>query len=102
VRDQENPRPSDEAGELEEKVAELRRAVVSHAVVDQAVGVVVAYCGLAPDAARDVLDDISRDSGTELRSVSERLVRWPHEGRLPDDLRRPLEAALDRRRGDTP
>ncbi|MFB8774947.1 ANTAR domain-containing protein [Streptomyces broussonetiae] len=83
---------------LEEEIAQLRRAVVSHAVIDQAIGVVVAYGGVRPDIGWDVLREISQHTNTKLREVAEHLVQWPHCEWLPPGIRRCLDAALERRR----
>ncbi|MGW1065222.1 ANTAR domain-containing protein [Streptomyces aureus] len=40
---------------LQAEIARLRHAVVSHAVVDQAIGVVVTYGGVPPEVAWEVL-----------------------------------------------
>ncbi|MEU3255405.1 ANTAR domain-containing protein [Streptomyces sp. NPDC006997] len=87
----------DEIAALQEEIAQLRHAVVSHAVVDQAIGVVVAYGGVHPDHGWDVLREISQHTNTKLREVAEHLVQWPHCGWLPAGIRRCLDAALERR-----
>ncbi|MFJ7073502.1 ANTAR domain-containing protein [Streptomyces sp. NPDC098781] len=81
---------------LQEEVAQLRQAVLSHAIVDQAMGVVIAYGGVRPETAWDVLKEVSQNTNIKLREVSEHIVRWPRIGRLPDDLRRALTAAVTR------
>ncbi|MDH6695808.1 MULTISPECIES: ANTAR domain-containing protein [Streptomyces] len=86
---------------LREEVTQLHRAVASHAVVDQAIGVVVAYAGLRPDTAWEVLREISQHCNIKLREVAEHLVRWPRLGELPARLRDALDTALTGR-GATP
>ncbi|MEU6532304.1 ANTAR domain-containing protein [Streptomyces sp. NPDC046928] len=81
---------------LREEVAQLQQAVLSHAIVDQAIGVVIAYGGVRPATAWDVLKEISQHTNTKLREVAELVVRWPHEGRLPEDVRTALTAAVSR------
>jgi len=81
---------------LREEVAQLQHAVLSHAIVDQAIGVVVAYGGVRPGTAWDVLKEVSQHTNTKLREVAEFVVRWPHEGQLPEDLRSALSAAVFR------
>ncbi|MEU6546897.1 ANTAR domain-containing protein [Streptomyces sp. NPDC046859] len=81
---------------LRAEVAQLQHAVFSHAIVDQAIGVVVAYGGVRPDTAWDVLKEISQHTNTKLREVAEHVVRWPHDGQLPKDLRDALTTAVAR------
>ncbi|WP_432133778.1 ANTAR domain-containing protein [Streptomyces sp. bgisy154] len=79
---------------LQEEVEQLKHAVVSHAVVDQAIGVVVAYGRLRPDCAWDVLREVSQHTNTKLREVAEHLVQWPRCGWLPPEIHRALTASL--------
>ncbi|MEU3983239.1 ANTAR domain-containing protein [Streptomyces sp. NPDC026672] len=90
-----------EVAVLREEIAQLRRALVSHAVVDQAIGVVVAYGGVRPGVAWDVLREVSQHTNIKLREVAEHLVQWPHCEWLPPEVRRSLDAALERRRPPT-
>ncbi|MFD7705973.1 ANTAR domain-containing protein [Streptomyces sp. NPDC059785] len=80
---------------LQEEVAHLRQAIVSHAVVDQAIGVVIARGGLRPEAGWEILRDVSQQTNTKLRDIAEHVVQWPFCGWLPDEIRAPLETALD-------
>ncbi|MEV7450944.1 ANTAR domain-containing protein [Streptomyces nigra] len=81
---------------LREEVAQLQHAVFSHAIVDQAIGVVIAYGGVRPDTAWDVLKEVSQHTNTKLREVAEHVVRWPHDGQLPEDVRSALTASVTR------
>ncbi|MFE6288252.1 ANTAR domain-containing protein [Streptomyces sp. NPDC057877] len=95
------PEQSNRIGEvaaLEKEIEQLRRAVVSHAVIDQAIGVVVAYGGVRPDSGWDILREISQHTNTKLREVAEHLVQWPSCEWLPPGIRRCLDAALERRK----
>ncbi|MGW0191442.1 ANTAR domain-containing protein [Streptomyces sp. NPDC003362] len=82
---------------LQEEVEQLRHAVVSHAVVDQAIGVVIAYGGLSPDSAWDVLKTVSQHTNTKLREVAEHIVQWPRCQWLPPEIRHALNTALESR-----
>ncbi|MVO89512.1 ANTAR domain-containing protein [Streptomyces sp. p1417] len=84
---------------LRQEVHQLREAVASHAVVDQAIGMVVALGGMRPDEGWQVLKSVSQHTNTKLREVARHLVEWPQRGRLPDDIRRSLETALAARTG---
>lgn len=81
---------------LHEEVARLRQAVASHAVIDQAIGVVITLGTLRPEEGWEVLEEVSRATGTAVREVAAQLVRWAHSGRLPDELEQALDAALTR------
>ncbi|MFJ4639064.1 ANTAR domain-containing protein [Streptomyces hygroscopicus] len=83
--------------DLEEEVGQLRQAVVSHAVIDQAIGVVIAHGRLLPEQGWDVLKAVSQHTNTKLREIAEQIVQWPHCGWLPEGTHQALEAALTRR-----
>ncbi|MFF3500550.1 ANTAR domain-containing protein [Streptomyces sp. NPDC003247] len=83
-------------GVLEEEIGRLRHAVVSHAVVDQAIGVVVAVGRLRPEQGWEVLKEISQHTNTKLREVAEYVVQGAHCRWLPDEIHRALVDALKR------
>ncbi|MEU9479792.1 ANTAR domain-containing protein [Streptomyces sp. NPDC048191] len=89
---------ADQLTALQEEVTQLRRAVVSHAVVDQAIGVVIATGGLRPEQGWEILRQVSQHTNVKLRDVARSLVLWPSGGRLPDEVRRALSAAVARAR----
>jgi AmiR/NasT family two-component response regulator len=82
---------------LEDENLQLREAVRSHAVVDQAIGVVLAVGRLSPDAGWEVLRNISQNTNIKLRRVAELVVDWARTGELPDDVRGRLEHELGTR-----
>ncbi|MGW6911630.1 ANTAR domain-containing protein [Streptomyces sp. NPDC054940] len=82
--------------ELEEEVGQLKEAVVSHAVVDQAIGMVVALGRVAPDQGWAVLKDVSQHTNIKLRHVAELILIWGRDGRMPPEIRVELEEALER------
>ncbi|MEW2248840.1 ANTAR domain-containing protein [Streptomyces sp. NPDC058733] len=82
---------------LQEEVEQLKQAVVSHAVVDQAIGVVIARGRLPPETAWDVLKEVSQHTNTKLREVAEHIVQWPHCAWLPPEIGHALYLALKRR-----
>ncbi|MEU1480648.1 ANTAR domain-containing protein [Streptomyces sp. NPDC005760] len=86
--------PAEKIEELQTEVAQLRQALVSHAVVDQAIGVVIALSGLRPEQGWEVLKTVSQRTNTKLRDVAQHVVRWPGTGSLPPELRRALRIAL--------
>ncbi|MEU6304392.1 ANTAR domain-containing protein [Streptomyces chartreusis] len=105
-REEEN-RGADRVFELEEEVQQLKEAVVSHAVVDQAIGMMVALGRVTPDQGWTVLREVSQHTNIKLRRVAELVVLWGREGHIPSAIRTELEDALDRNgptqvRGTTP
>ncbi|WP_225094675.1 ANTAR domain-containing protein [Streptomyces sp. CoH27] len=82
--------------ELEEEVDQLRRAVSSHAVVDQAIGMMVALGRVTPDQGWDVLKDVSQHTNIKLRHVAEMILIWGRQGEISPEIPVALEAALDR------
>ncbi|WP_234443240.1 ANTAR domain-containing protein [Streptomyces cellulosae] len=81
---------------LQEEVDQLKEAVASHAVVDQAIGMVVALGRMTPDQGWEVLKDVSQHTNTKLRNVAELILIWGRSGQLPPKIRAELEDALDR------
>ncbi|NUO44254.1 MAG: ANTAR domain-containing protein [Streptomyces sp.] len=91
--------PSDEADrifELQEEVEQLKDAVTSHAVVDQAIGMMVALGRVTPDEGWVVLKDVSQRTNIKLRNVADLILIWGRDGEMPPEIRAELEAALDR------
>ncbi|MGW2933950.1 ANTAR domain-containing protein [Streptomyces sp. NPDC001156] len=89
------------AGECERmrtEVEQLRHAVTSHALVDQAIGVVVVLGKISPEEAWRVLRDVSQRTNTKLRLVAEHLLAFAQGGELPQEERDELRRALDRYR----
>ncbi|GAA2461114.1 ANTAR domain-containing protein [Streptomyces glaucus] len=87
---------SDQILELQEQVRQLKEAVVSHAVVDQAIGMIVALGRVTPDQGWAVLKDVSQHTNTKLRNVAETILLWGRTGVMPREIRIELEDALDR------
>lgn len=87
---------SEQIFELQEQVRQLKEAVVSHAVVDQAIGMIVALGRVGPDQGWAVLKDVSQHTNVKLRTVAEMILVWGRTGELPARIRAELEDALDR------
>ncbi|AWE53858.1 MULTISPECIES: ANTAR domain-containing protein [Streptomyces] len=91
--------PSDDSAriaELQEEVDQLRRAVGAHAVVDQAIGMVVALGRVTPDQGWAVLKDVSQHTNIKLRRVAELIILWGRQGEMPAEIRVALQEALER------
>ncbi|MGW9029197.1 ANTAR domain-containing protein [Streptomyces sp. NPDC055722] len=82
--------------QLEEEVGQLKEAVSSHAVVDQAIGMLVALGHVTPDEGWQVLREVSQHANIKLRNIAEMIVIWGRNGDLPDHVRVLLEETLDR------
>ncbi|MGW4560100.1 ANTAR domain-containing protein [Streptomyces sp. NPDC004365] len=84
-----------EVEELEIEVAQLKQAVNSHAVIDQAIGVVVARGRMTPNRAWDVIRETSMGTNIKLRHVAEMVVTWGVTGELVADIREELARRLN-------
>ncbi len=82
--------------QLEEEIQQLKEAVVSHAVVDQAIGMIVALGRVSPDQGWAVLKEVSQRTNIKLRSVADMILLWGRTGLLPTEVRTVLEEVLDR------
>ncbi|MFJ8193486.1 ANTAR domain-containing protein [Streptomyces sp. NPDC096094] len=87
----------DQIFQLQEQVRQLKEAVVSHAVVDQAIGMVVVLGRVTPDEGWLVLKEVSQHTNIKLRNVAEMVLIWGRAGVMPPEIRAALEDALDRR-----
>ncbi|MEU1203404.1 ANTAR domain-containing protein [Streptomyces sp. NPDC005813] len=86
----------DDPRRLREEIDQLKAAVTSHAVVDQAIGMMVALGRVTPEQGWDVLREVSQHTNIKLRAVAEMIIVWGQEGELPADVRAVLEETLDK------
>ncbi|GAA2680567.1 ANTAR domain-containing protein [Streptomyces violaceoruber] len=86
----------DQIFRLQEQVRQLKEAVVSHAVVDQAIGVVIALGGVTPDEGWIVLKEVSQHTNIKLRNVAEAILIWGRTGVIPPEILTALEDRLGR------
>ncbi|MEU9475787.1 ANTAR domain-containing protein [Streptomyces sp. NPDC048191] len=82
--------------ELEAEVGQLKEAVTSHAVVDQAIGMMVALGRVTPDEGWEVLKEVSQHTNIKLRNIAELILVWGRRGCIPREVRAELEETLDR------
>lgn len=80
-----------------EEIRQLKQAVASHAVVDQAIGVLMVLGRVPPGEGFAVLRDVSQHTNTKLVTVAEQILEHAQGGVLPDGFLLELEAALRRR-----
>ncbi|MET8642330.1 MULTISPECIES: ANTAR domain-containing protein [unclassified Streptomyces] len=85
---------SDRIRELQSEVTQLRHAVTAHALIDQAIGVLVAVGRITPEEAWDALRETSMCTNTKLRKVAELVVEWAQNECLPADIRDELAPRL--------
>ncbi|MBL1104176.1 ANTAR domain-containing protein [Streptomyces sp. 5-8] len=86
---------ADQLTALQEEVGHLRQALISHALIDQAIGVVITLGGLRPEQGWDALKHMSQHTNIKLREVARCMVEWPARGRVPEVIRRALPAAVE-------
>ncbi|MGV4988384.1 ANTAR domain-containing protein [Streptomyces sp. NPDC001709] len=86
----------DRIAELQAEVDQLKEAVTSHAVVDQAIGMIVALGRMTPDEGWEVLKEVSQHTNIKLRNIAELILIWGRRGDIPPEVRAALEDALDR------
>ncbi|WP_406176458.1 ANTAR domain-containing protein [Streptomyces sp. NBC_00996] len=82
--------------ELREEIDQLKEAVTSHAVVDQAIGMMVALGRVTPDQGWAVLREVSQHTNIKLRIIAEMIIVWGQKGDLAPDIRAVLEDTLDK------
>jgi hypothetical protein len=87
---------TDRVVSLEAEIAQLKEAIASHAVVDQAIGVVVAVGRMSPDEGWLVLREVSQHTNVKLRNVADLILIWGRGGEMPEEIRAELEDLLDR------
>ncbi|MFI1538718.1 ANTAR domain-containing protein [Streptomyces anandii] len=80
--------------DLQEEIGQLQEAIASHAVIDQAIGVVITLGALRPDQGFEVLREVSQHTNIKLRQICEHLLDWVHSEQLSDEIRTALDKAL--------
>ncbi|MEU8794298.1 ANTAR domain-containing protein [Streptomyces sp. NPDC048643] len=81
---------------LQDENAQLQHAVHSHAVIDQAIGVLLAVGRLTPDEGWNVLREVSQRTNVKLHRVAELIIDWARTGKLCGDVRTELDLQLAR------
>jgi hypothetical protein len=78
---------------------QLKQALASHALVDQAIGVLTVLGQISPGDGFTVLREISQHTNVRLSVVAEYLLKHAQGAALPDLLLGELHAALARHAG---
>lgn len=99
--------PSDQAAadkiaRLSEENAQMQQAVASHAVIDQAIGVLVAVWQVPPVDGWQVLREVSQSLNIKLHAVAAEVVDWPLGRPMSQPVARELEVRVERWRRGTP
>ncbi|MEU9269118.1 ANTAR domain-containing protein [Streptomyces sp. NPDC048251] len=84
---------------LEQENAQLRRAIGSHARVDQALGVLILIHRIPPAAGFEVLREVSQHTNIKLHTVAEALIGWALGQPLPEPVAQELGKAVQRHSG---
>ncbi|GAA4293037.1 hypothetical protein GCM10023086_03490 [Streptomyces venetus] len=86
---------------LQEEVEQLRQAIASRPVIDQARGILMATHGCTSDEAWHILRETSQLSNTKLREVAAAVTASAETNAPPPppELRTALQRAIARRRG---
>ncbi|WP_221348226.1 ANTAR domain-containing protein [Streptomyces beigongshangae] len=85
----------DRVEKLQGENEQLREAMYAHAVVDQAIGVVIVLGRLTPVQGWEVLREVSQRTNTKLRNIAELVVEWARTGELSEDVRTVLEQQIE-------
>ncbi|MDN3250413.1 ANTAR domain-containing protein [Streptomyces mutabilis] len=102
AEDQPGPRPDAELERLRTEVTQLRQALASRPVIDQARGMIMAIGRCTPEQAWDVLVVVSQHNNVKLHTVARQLVDTTAGHRLPPPIRRALGQILRARHGTRP
>ncbi|MEU0032072.1 ANTAR domain-containing protein [Streptomyces sp. NPDC006335] len=81
---------------------QLRQALASHAVVDQAIGVLTVLGQIPPGDGFTVLREVSQHTNIKLTQVAEQVLNHGQGAALPDVLLGELHAALARQAASRP
>ncbi|MET8448262.1 ANTAR domain-containing protein [Streptomyces sp. NPDC005209] len=81
---------------LDAECDQLQQAVASHAIIEQAIGVVVVLGRIPPEEAWRALRDVSQRTNTKLRTVGEHVLAFALGRDLPEPERAELEKAITR------
>ncbi len=89
-------RAAERVDKLQDENAQLQEAIHAHAVVDQAIGVIIVLGHLTPKQGWNVLKETSQRTNIKLRHVAEHIVESAHTGQLRPTLRTELQQQIKR------
>ncbi|MFJ9710727.1 hypothetical protein [Streptomyces sp. NPDC101234] len=79
---------------LRREIGQLQDSVVSQALIDQAIGVILVLGGLRPHHGIEVLMAMSERTGLVVPVIAEQLVDRAVTRQPPEDIRQALETAM--------
>jgi anti-anti-sigma factor len=79
---------------LRSEVVQLRRAMQTRPVIDQARGVLMASFGLSPENAWNVLVSVSQNTNTKLHQLADEVVTAVQGGSLSEAVQRHMATAV--------
>lgn len=85
-----------EVEQLRTENRQLHRALASHAVIDQAIGVLTIVGQIAPQDGFTVLREVSQHTNTKLSDLARHILKDTQGAALPGHLLPELRAALAR------
>ncbi|MFI6023701.1 ANTAR domain-containing protein [Streptomyces sp. NPDC051287] len=92
-----DPQNEEKMARLLEENAQLRQAVDSHAVIDQAIGVLMAVHRTPPADGWHVLREVSQHANVKLHAAADEITGWALGARpMSAPVHKELEAALQR------
>ncbi|MET9089724.1 ANTAR domain-containing protein [Streptomyces sp. NPDC004237] len=83
-----------EISALQQEIVQLQDSVLSQAVIDQAIGVILVLGGLRPHQGIEVLMAVSARTGLSVRVIAGQLVDCAVTERPPEGIRQALETAM--------
>ncbi|MGW4569222.1 ANTAR domain-containing protein [Streptomyces sp. NPDC004561] len=83
-----------EVERLRSENRQLQQALASHAVVDQAIGVLTVMTQMSPDDGFTVLREVSQRTNIKLSAVAEHILERARGSPLPEAIQVELHAAL--------
>ncbi|MCF3960132.1 ANTAR domain-containing protein [Streptomyces fuscigenes] len=85
---------ADTVAALQHQVARLQQALLSHAPIDQATGILIALGRLMPEEAWDVLRETSMNTNIKLRELAELVITGARAGSFDDRITGALVARM--------
>ncbi|MFJ3235928.1 ANTAR domain-containing protein [Streptomyces sp. NPDC086787] len=80
--------------DLRSEVVQLRRAMQTRPIIDQATGILMASFSLASEEAWHVLVTVSQNTNTKLRHIADQLAATTQGAALTDEVQQQLAAAI--------
>ncbi|MFF4902893.1 ANTAR domain-containing protein [Streptomyces sp. NPDC001068] len=86
---------ADKIARLSEENAQMQQAVASHAVIDQALGVLAAVWQVPPHDGWEMLREVSQSLNIKLHAVAAEVVDWPLGRPMSQSVARELDIRVE-------